>query len=539
MRLTIPILLTFFAGFFCIGCSSKSTPAERGIKDGTLLIGLPTEPDSLDPALIYSVPVTQIAYGLFEGLVISDPKEDAKVLPGVASKWEVSADGLTWTFHLRSDARWSNGDPVVASDFIYSYQRMLSPRLGARFASQLYVIKHAKNYHQGTLSDFSQVGIRAPDSHTLIFELEHPMPTLLLSMTMAYWLPVHPPTIEAAGGIDSVTARWTTPERMVCNGPFCLEAWSVNHKVVLKPNNCYWDRAHLKLKSVEFIPFPDAYAEERAFRTGLIHYCSRVPANLLANYENKKSRAFHQEPLMATCFLTLNTKHEALKDVRVRNALSLVIDRTSIVEKVTLGGEIPATRFTPNGFPGYPAPDLLHYDLQLAKDLLAQAGYPNGKGLPELEIILTAILTPHAINEVQAIAQMWEKSLGVRTRIHATELQSYLLAQTQGTFDCARTGWMAAFLDPEAMLYLWTQNNPNNKSGWYSAQFDNLLAEANTLNNPSERLAKLADAETLLIEDMPIIPIYWYSRSYLLDPHVGGWYPKKIDNRPLKFLYFK
>ncbi|HQU08535.1 MAG TPA: peptide ABC transporter substrate-binding protein, partial [Opitutales bacterium] len=294
-------------------CSKKQKLADAFADKQILLAGLPTEPESLDPHLLSGNAAISVVQGLLEGLVIPHPSDATQVLPGVAHAWECSDDGLCWTFYLRPQARWSNGDTVVASDFVYSYKRALDPKFAAPMGDTLGILKNAKQYQRGLLDDFNQVGVQTLDEQTLLLTLEHPAPYLLPSLTQCVWMPVHPPTIEAHGGPTNRLSDWTLSQHYVGNGPFNLKNWDPNHSIELEASNTYWDCAQVGLRGIHWQPYADQAAEERAFRAGQLHYCTRVPVGLIDVYRKEHPELLHSDPYFATYFFRINTPSDTLK----------------------------------------------------------------------------------------------------------------------------------------------------------------------------------------------------------------------------------
>ncbi|NBV48570.1 MAG: peptide ABC transporter substrate-binding protein [Verrucomicrobia bacterium] len=341
------------------GCGDGRTTAEKKAEEGYLIINNLAEPSGLDPQTVTGLSESHIVGALFEGLVNYDPK-DLHPIPGIAESWTMSADGKTWTFRLRKAARWSNGDPITAADFLFSYERMLRPSFGAEYASMLHGIRGAKDFAAGKTKDFRSVGLRAPDPHTLVIELEHPIPYFLQLVCHHSWIPVHPPTILKFGSIDALNTPWTRPASMVCSGAFTLESWEVARRVVVRKNPLYWNAKEVALNAVEFRAIADLFAEERAFRGGELHVTGAVPPYKVAKLREAKAPQLRIDPFLATAFVWVNcdikgdkpadvAARKALTDPRVRRALGMAIDRNLIAEKVLRAGEKPALHFTPPG----------------------------------------------------------------------------------------------------------------------------------------------------------------------------------------------
>ena len=357
MTISIP---PFFARWCCAvcallilaGCGKRETLVQKATRDGIMLVGNGAEPSDLDPQTITGIPERNITATLFEGLTRNDPKTlDAK--PGVAKSWDVSDDGLVYTFHLRDDAVWSDGKPVTAGDFYASFRRLLSAQLGSDNADQLYLVVRAEEYHKGTLTDFSQVGFRVIDDRTLEVRLKYPAPFLLKTMGARSWYPVPMHVIEKFGDPLLPGNQWTRPGNIVSNGPFVLKEWKPNSYIEVARNPTYWNRETVKLNGVRFVPMENQPAEEAAFRARQLHKTERVPLTKIAVYQREAPEKLHIHPYSGVYYYNFNVNRAPFDDVRVRRALAMAVDRVSLVNNVTLAGEIPAYHFTPEGIGGY------------------------------------------------------------------------------------------------------------------------------------------------------------------------------------------
>lgn len=499
-----------------------------------LLLHVGTEPSSLDPHQNRGIPESRILNCIFEGLVVPDPSDSAKQLPGVAERWEHNEDSSVWTFHLRTDARWSNGDPLTANDFAFSIQRILTPQLGAFFADYLYIIRGGEDFHKGKIKDFAQVGVKVIDPHTLRLELIGPTPYLLSALTNYFWFPVHPATILRFGKLGERSTRWTQPDAFVGNGPFILKTWRQNDVIETVRNPFYWNRKNVKLNGVNFYSIEDLDTMDRAFQAGQLHTTLDVPLDKIPSYRREHPDLIHLEPYAAVYFYRINVTQKPLNDARVRQALSLAIDRQSLVRNILRGDQHPATGVTPPGFPGYQPVEIARYDPEKARSLLAEAGYPGGTGFPPISILINTSEAHRSIAE--AIQQMWRRELNIFVQIENQEWKVYLQSMHQHHFAIARNGWVAGFLDPLAILGIWKSDSSLNDSGWRNPQFDALLQEAGVTGDPALRFAKLRQAEEILVQDAPLLPIYWYTRVYLLDPAVTGWHANIEDQHFVQFL---
>lgn len=518
--------------FTTTACRRADTRVAAGDRTQTLHLGNSSEPSDLDPQLITSITDAQIVLNLMEGLTAMDPK-DAHPVPGVAESWSVSADNLTWTFHLRADARWSNGDPVTARDFAYAFQRILSPNLASEYASLLHCLRNAADFNSGKLTDFSEVGVRVIDDRTLALTLHTPLAYLPALVMHQAWNPVHRATIEKFGRMDERGTRWTRPGNYVGNGAFTLAAWEPNQLIRLARSETYWDRANVHLAAVNIYPIEDRVTEEASFRAGQLHITATVPPDKIDTYKRDQPALLRQEPTFASYYLTYNTTRPPLDDPRVRRALALVIDRPALCEKVLRGGRTPAYTLTPPGIAGYEAAPAFAEDIAEAKKLLAAAGFPDGKGFPRLELLTSKGGTSQL---PEAMQQMWKLHLGIDIAIVLQETRVLFDSLRTKAFDIAPAGWVGDYLDPSTFLELFRTGNANNHSGWSSPAYDHLLDEALRSPDDTARYTLYREAESLLMRDMPVGPLIFGRRNYLIRPSVKGWESNVLDLHPFKGL---
>ncbi len=526
------------AGLLLSGCGNRETAVDSGIREQILHFGNLSEPTDLDPHIITSLQDFNIVLSLFEGLTQYDPK-DSHPIPDVATHWKSTDDAQTWTFYLRSDARWSNGDPVTAHDFSYAYQRMLSPGLASEYAYMLFCLAGAENYVGGKSTDFSTVGVKVIDDHTIQFHLAYPVPYLPDLIAHASWYPVHKDTIEAHGRMDQRGSRWTRPGNLVGNGPFVLTAWKPNQVIRVTKSPTYWDADMVRLQAINFYPIESTAAEEAAFRSGQLHVTTGVPIDKIAVYKNDPALSpfLGQNTQLATYFYRFNTRKPPLDDVRVRRALSLAIDREQLVSKVTLGGQLPAYNLTPPDTAGYTAGKLLSGDLAEAQRLLAAAGFPGGKGFPKLEILFNTSDGHRRIAE--AIQQMWRTNLGVDIGLYNQEAKVQSDSMREGNYTIARMAWIGDYVDASTFLELMLSESGNNQTGWGNPDYDRLVAEARYQIDPAKRFALYRQAEEILMAESPIAPIYFYVHSKLKVPALKGWYGNLINIHPYKNVYLE
>ena len=532
---TLSFLIIFA---FVYGCSENITPVDSGLEKQIYHHGNGSEPQGIDPHIVTGVPEHHILISLCEGLTIPNPNPDDMngYMAGTAESWSVSEDGKEYIFNINENARWSNGDPVTANDFVWSWKRILTASLGSQYPDMLYYLVGAYEYHNGLTNDFSEVGVKAIDQKTLKVNLKNPTPFFLGLLSHYSTWPVHKETVLKYGDIDDRNGEWTRPGNFVCNGPFQLKSWELNNKIVVEKNPYYYDASIVKLNEIHYYPVSNVMTEDRMFRAGQLHLTSTLPSQKCPIYieENPNLRI---DPYMGTYFYRINTNHEALKDVRVRKALAYSIDRELLVDKVTKCGQIPAYSFTPPGSNGYEPKTQIPFDPELAKSLLEDAGYSDENPFPKLEILFNTNEDHRKI--ALAIQQMWQVNLGIEIELVNQDWKVYLNREMIGDFQISRAGWIGDYEDPNTFLDLMRPNRGNNKTGWENKEYDELVEKANTINNQSERYEMLYRAEEILIDNMPIIPLYTYVRSYQLSPDVKGFNPHILDHHHPKFIYLE
>lgn len=531
-------LLTACLALVAVGCKPAKTRVQVANEEQILLLGNGGEPQGLDPHKVEGVMEHHVLMALYEGLTGVDPKT-LKPTPGQAERWEISPDKKTYTFFIRKDANWSNGDPVTADDFAQSFVRILTPSLGSHYAEMLHCIKNAKPFNAGELKDPSQLGIRVIDAKTLELTLECPTPYLLSMMGLHYtWWPVHMATIKKFGDPYALdNTAWTRPENSVVNGPFVLTEWKPNNIIRVRRNTNYWDNATVKLNGIDFFPIDSADSEERSFRAGQLHATETLLPTKIAVYKKENPGVLRIDPYLANYFYRLNVTDPVLKDKRIRHALSMALDRQAIVDTVTRGDQRPAFALTPPDTMGYTSTAQLKFDVEGAKKLLAEAGYPDGKGLPPIEIHYNTLETHKAVAE--AVQQMWRKNLGVEVTLRNEEWKVYMATQNQTNYMVSRAGWTGDYVDPNTFLSTFLSYAGNNRTGWNNPEYDRLVEAAMCMADEQERTKTLQAAEAILLDDLPLIPIYYYTRVHLVSPDVKGWYPNLLDQHPYKFVYLE
>lgn len=540
---SFPLILVLIAAFTA-GCGVDR--AEKAADDNILIIGNGGEPKALDPGQVQSVGDSNIMLALFEGLVNYHISDDNLDQPGVAQSWDSNDDFTVWTFYFRGGeheglpkmepAKWSNGDIVKAGDFVFAYKRTLSPKYASPYASMLYFLKNAQEFNEGTITDFAEVGVKALDDFTLECRLRSPTAFFPGVVKHQTWNPVHPPTIEKFGDFDDKYTAWQRPGNHVGNGPFQLKSWRINDKVVVERNPHYWGADKVKLNEIWYIP-ADTYTEERMFRDGSIHMTYILPPTLIDYYRKNYPEYLREEPYSGSYFYRCNINKPPLDDPKVRRALTLAIDREKIVKFVTRGGQLPATAFTPPIEGVYDPPNAVRFDPVEARRLLAESKY--GTNLPKFELLINTSEQHRKIAE--AIQDMWRKNLDLdpgTISINNQEWKVFQVTTFEKKYEMARAGWIADYVDPTTFLDMWRTGDSNNNTNWGSDKYDSLLQKAALEQDADQRLKILYQAEEVLLEELPIIPIYWYTRVYALHPRVKNWHPLVLDKHDYKQIYF-
>jgi oligopeptide transport system substrate-binding protein len=496
------------------------------------------EPDSIDPAKIRGQPEGRIAYALFEGLTRYNAAGDPE--PGVAERWELSADALKYTFHLRPDVKWSNGDPITAADFVWSWLRALrEPE--AEYKYQFYYIRGAEAFGEAkdnaSRPPDESVAIRAPDARTFTVELKSPTP-FFLDLTMFYTLmPVHRASVEAA---EKAGESWLRPGILINNGPFLFTEWRLQDRIRLTRNPRYWDAANVRLNTVDILSAPTPNTAFNFFHSGVADIIldkSLVPTSLVPDL--KKRADYHANPILATYFIRYNVKRAPFNDVRVRKAFSLIVDKALLTDKVTQAGEPVADAFVPPGTAGYQPPAGTKRDPDAARKLLAEAGFPGGAGFPVVRYLYSnkSDTDEKVAVEVQA---MFKKELGISVLLTKQEWAVYLNSLSAIDYDFCRSSWVGDYKDPNTFLDMFVTGGGNNNCGWSNQRYDELIALAAKETDGAKRFDQFREAETILIRDeMPITPLFYYVMIMFYSDRLGGVEGNLVDEHPIRTMYWK
>jgi oligopeptide transport system substrate-binding protein len=538
LNMTRTLFFIAFVVIAFVSCSKTETNFDSGLKNQILHIANSDEPRELDPQLSTGSVEHNIHIALSEGLTRKHPKT-LKIQPGLAESWRIEEDGKRYIFKLRRNARWSNGDPITAHDFRWSWQRSLMPNFASEWAYMKYFIVNAEAYNTGELNDFSEVGVRALSDYELQVDLVYPTDFFLQLLDHPSYFPVHQATILAHGDMDQAISQWTRPENWVGNGPFKLTKWQINQEIVVEKNPNYWDASNIKLNGIHFYPITDQQAEVRAFRAGQIHltYSPQMAIEKVAYYQEHHPDLLRVTPTYASYHYEFNVTKPPFDNKLVRQAFALAVDRQTLVERVTKAGERPSYSLIPHDPEGYSPKTLFHYDPDKAKQLLADAGYPNGEGFPEVELLYNTQDNHRKI--ALALQQMLANNLGVKITLQNQEWKVYLNTKKNLEHQIARGGWIADYLDPSNFLDILGSESGNNDTGWKNAAYDKILRDIMQTRSTEERYALFEQANAMLAEEMPVLPVFLYSDLNLVAKEVKGWHDNVMHYHPYNNVYLE
>ncbi len=513
---TIPLIAAILAPAGCM-------PA--GDETGAVFRYADTQPEYLDPNMSTETAGMRILLNLFEGLTCFAP-DDGPVRPGMATHWDVDETGTLWTFHLRTDATWSDGLPVTARDFVYSWRRVVDPATNSKGAQYMWYVRNGRAITSARLPP-SALGVTALDEHTLMVELEEPTSYLLELLALPTFAPVPRHVVEDRG------TGWDRPENIVTNGAYLLEESNVLDRIVLVKSPTYHDADQVRVERVEVIISDDTATQYKMYVAGETDWLFHIPPSYIPHLRRKRDD-FHVADYLATYYYACNIERPPLDDPKVRKALYMAIDREALVRYVTKGQEKPAAAMVPR-MPGYDGPIAPGFDPETAKRLLADAGYPNGAGMRTLEISFNTGENHKLI--AQAIQEMFKRNLNIDVTLQNMEWKVYLKKQHIKDYDIGRMGWIGDYRDPMTFLEVWYCDASNNHTGFCDPEFDALLNEARAQQDVTVRMATLRRAEERLLQEMPLLPIYHYSMPFLLSDDVGGFEQNIRDVHLFKYIY--
>jgi oligopeptide transport system substrate-binding protein len=606
-----------------------------------------TEIETIDPALSTGQPENRIINGLFEGLLRNAPpanwqeeyglQDNVPMTPGpgMATHFDESPDGLVYTFHMNPAARWSNGDPVTAEDFAWSWMRALHPETPSKYAYQLYYLQGAKAFNlaqltigepveveladrpnetqlfpRGTilrgkltgihqppepkladnatdkqradaeadwkklwiyavdidgaprlfakdpkgakdaapamtppisgveqlertmhvLPDFeATVGVKAESPEKLVVRLNSRTPYFPDLVAFYPLYPVNRKCIEEHG-----TPNWTNPENIVSNGPFRLEFRRIRDRIRMAKSDTYWDRDNVKLNVIDALAIKGETTSLNMYMNGQLDWSTQMPIATIPKLKAEFSTEFRSGAELTTYFYRFNVTRPELSDKRVRRAMAMAIDKQAICDRVTRAGEEPATAICPPGMAGYESPPGVPFDVAAAQQLLVEAGYPQGKGLPPIEILYNDNDAHKTIAET--IQQMWKRNLGINTVLRGLEWGVYLDTTHKLDYDVCRAGWIADYADPNTFLDMFVTGGENNQTGWSNARYDEMIREAAAEPDAERRMEMMREAETILLDEQPIVPIYFRVAKNLVNPRVKNFFNSVQDEHPLKLI---
>lgn len=518
MKRVLLVMLALLAVAGMVGAQSKGQE---------IIMNNGAEPQTLDPHHIEGVPEHRIYMALFEGLTTHDPKT-SRAVPGVASKWTFSKDLKTVTFTLRK-AVWSDGTPITAKDFVESWIRKLDPKEAAQYADLLYVVEGAEAYNTGKAGP-EALKIRAVDDSTFEVKLVGPTPHFP-DMVAHYAFAAVPMHAVKKHGLD-----WVKPGNFVGNGPFLLQEWKPQERLVFVPNPKYWDAKTVKLQKITLLPIDDLSTSYQMYKAGKVDWLDAVPLELMDEIKLRKD--YQNAPYYGTYYYIYNVTRKPLDDPRVRKALSMAFDRQALVDKVTKGGQIPAFTFVPASA-GFKPPAGLGYNIEQAKKLLAEAGYPDGKGFPTFQILYNTSSSHQRI--AAFIQEEWKRNLGINVTLINQEWSTYLDTRSQShDFDIARAGWIGDYLDPSTFSDMWIIGGTQNDGLYNSKEYTDLIFKARTQAGATRMKTLMQAEDVLIMKDHAIMPIYFYVTNNLIDlSKWGGWYLNPLGSHPWKYIYRK
>ncbi|WP_349948305.1 peptide ABC transporter substrate-binding protein [Lacrimispora sp. BS-2] len=519
------------AGGTTASANGETTTPAGGTSGGLdLSVQVGPDPESIDPALNSAADGANVIVHAFETLMIVDSEN--KIVPGQAESYDVSEDGMTYTFHLRDGLKWSDGTPLTANDFVYSWKRLADPETAAPYAADM--LGYVKGYEEAAAGDLDALGVSASDDKTLVVELSAPCVYFSKLVTHASMVPVQQASVEANG------EQWSLkPETYISNGPLKMIEWVPGSHITFARNENYWNADKITLNTLKFVLMEDANAAYSAYQTGEVSMIKDVPTEEIPALKDKEE--FHVEPGMGISYIDFQNQKEPFTNPDVRKALSLAIDRDYLANTVMQGIGAPASNFVPRGVSdaeggtffedvtrknnGGDFFNIEDYeaDVAKAKELLAKAGYPDGKGFPIVEYMTNDAGYNKPVAEY--LQSCWKEALGISVDIKIIEWATFTPTRRAGDYQIARDSWSLDYDDPSNLLNLMMSTSGNNNAMYKNPELDKLLNEANSTADVAEHYAKLHEAENIILNDAAIAPINYRNEFWLQDPKLKGtWY---------------
>lgn len=524
-RLPVPVDVEF---------DEAGRPLERVLADSQVLHrGNGEEPQTLDPHLAEGVPTYNILRDLFEGLTTIAP--DGRIVPGAAVHWDISRDGLTYTFFLHPEGRWSNGEAVTAEDFVWSWRRVVDPATGASYGRMLAPVVNAEAIFAGELPP-EDLGITALNESTIQIELSDPTPYFLGLLAHPTTYPVYRPAVEEHA------RSHVRPGNLISNGAYRLTDWQIRSRVELERNEHYRGADEVIIERVVFYPFEDENTEFNRFRVGDLQWTYQVPSSQFGWLRRNMPEALMVSPWFGTYFFAFNLTREPFEDnLELRKALNLAVDREIITERVTRFGELPTFNLVPPGLPGYESPVPEYADWtqsereQEARRLYREAGYSDDD---PLTVELRYNTSENHRKLAVAVAAMWKQALGVRTRLVNEEFRVFLQNRAQRRVtEVFRAGWIGDYQDPFTFLELFHSGHGRNDPGYDNPRYDRLLERIAAERIPARRHNLMTEAERILLADQIILPVHVYMTRRLIDPRLKGWQENVMDHHLTRHMY--
>ena len=523
-QVLIAVVLLLVVVFSLSGCGAEKPSGINSDTDAAILtFNLNSPPETIDPGRVVGQPDMTVVNAVMEGLTRYNVFGELE--PAMATHWDISEDQSTYTFYIREEAKWSNGDPVTAHDFEFAWKRVLDPEYASRYAYQLYYIVNAFEYNNPEnthVTDPDLVGVTALDEHTLKVVLNAPAPQFLGLTAFPTYFPVHRETVES-------NPNWAEDiETYINNGPFKIDKWQEQQRIELVKHEMYWDKDNVQLDRLVFTLVSEQGTSLAMYEAGSLDVLYNIPSQDLERLKGESRELKFAHDLSIAKYL-FNTAIKPFDDPRVRKALAMAIERQDIVDYVTRAGERPAYAYVPYGVPDITETkdfsetggEYFTENLEYARELLSQAGFPGGKGFPEATLLITD--SEDNLRIAQAVQEMWRKNLGIDTiKIQPNEWGTYLQSIFAGQYQIAGAGWSADYIDAMTFLDVYVAGGGNNVTGWGSSEYDQLISMAKSSNNRAERVQAMHRAEEILMAEMPIIPLFYYTKPYMIKNHVNN-----------------